>query len=88
MAPIAVDPVGTANGNALNAKAANFEPVGDVAIDSYHSSSSTAAIATEAAYAAHNYHPLPVVFSRAQGVDVWDPEGEYCKTSFRPSTPG
>ncbi|KAI8812000.1 pyridoxal phosphate-dependent transferase [Cladochytrium replicatum] len=26
-------------------------------------------------FSAHNYHPLPVVFSRAQGVHVWDPEG-------------
>jgi ornithine--oxo-acid transaminase len=26
-------------------------------------------------YAAHNYHPLPVVIERAQGVWVWDPEG-------------
>lgn len=26
-------------------------------------------------YSAHNYHPLPVVFSRALGAKVWDPEG-------------
>ena len=26
-------------------------------------------------YGAHNYHPLPVVISRAEGVWVWDPEG-------------
>jgi len=26
-------------------------------------------------YAAHNYHPLPVVIARAKGVWVWDPEG-------------
>lgn len=31
----------------------------------------------EAKYAAHNYHPLPVVFSKAQGVSVWDPEGKH-----------
>lgn len=29
----------------------------------------------EAEYGAHNYHPLPVVFDRAQGAHVWDPEG-------------
>lgn len=29
----------------------------------------------ESMYGAHNYHPLPVVFSRAEGVHVWDPEG-------------
>jgi 4-aminobutyrate aminotransferase-like enzyme len=38
--------------------------------------SSSALIEAEAAYSAHNYHPLPVVFSRAQGVYVWDPEGK------------
>jgi len=27
-------------------------------------------------YGAHNYHPLPVVISRAEGVKVWDPEGK------------
>jgi len=26
-------------------------------------------------YCAHNYHPIPVVISRAQGCKVWDPEG-------------
>jgi ornithine--oxo-acid transaminase len=26
-------------------------------------------------YSAHNYHPLPVVIEKAQGVWVWDPEG-------------
>lgn len=26
-------------------------------------------------YGAHNYHPLPVVLSRGEGVYVWDPEG-------------
>ncbi|KAK9456275.1 pyridoxal phosphate-dependent transferase [Dipodascopsis uninucleata] len=27
-------------------------------------------------FSAHNYHPLPVVFSKAQGAHVWDPEGK------------
>ncbi|TBU42706.1 ornithine-oxo-acid aminotransferase [Dichomitus squalens] len=27
-------------------------------------------------YGAHNYHPLPVVFERAHGATVWDPEGK------------
>ena len=26
-------------------------------------------------YGAHNYHPLPVVLSRGEGVYVWDVEG-------------
>ncbi|WFD26672.1 ornithine aminotransferase [Malassezia nana] len=30
----------------------------------------------EAQYGAHNYHPLPVVFDRANGSRVWDPEGK------------
>jgi len=32
-------------------------------------------IATEERYGAHNYHPIPVVISRGQGVQVWDVEG-------------
>lgn len=39
-----------------------------------HASSSTSAIHDEHEYAAHNYHPLPVVFARAKGTKVWDPE--------------
>eukprot|EP00823_Brevimastigomonas_motovehiculus_P004920 TRINITY_DN336_c0_g2_i1.p1 TRINITY_DN336_c0_g2~~TRINITY_DN336_c0_g2_i1.p1 ORF type:complete len:461 (+),score=133.95 TRINITY_DN336_c0_g2_i1:97-1479(+) len=27
-------------------------------------------------YAAHNYHPLPAVFSKAKGCVMWDPEGK------------
>lgn len=42
----------------------------------FHAVSSKSAIATENQFAAHNYHPLPVVFARAQGVNVWDPEGK------------
>lgn len=30
----------------------------------------------EKSFAARNYAPLPVVFSKAQGVHVWDPEGK------------
>lgn len=42
----------------------------------YHATSTKSAIAAENAFAAHNYHPLPVVFARAEGVNVWDPEGK------------
>ena len=28
-------------------------------------------------HGAHNYHPIPVVWSRAEGVHVWDPEGRH-----------
>ncbi|QHT66289.1 ornithine--oxo-acid transaminase [Rhodocytophaga rosea] len=34
------------------------------------------AIHLEHEYAAHNYHPLPVVLSRGKGVYVWDTEGK------------
>ncbi|MBF01246.1 MAG: ornithine--oxo-acid transaminase [Flavobacterium sp.] len=34
------------------------------------------AIALEDKYGAHNYHPLPVVLSRGEGVYVWDVEGK------------
>lgn len=33
------------------------------------------AIELEQYYGAHNYHPLPVVLSKGEGVHVWDPEG-------------
>lgn len=34
------------------------------------------AIQTEDRYGAHNYHPLPVVLERGEGVYVWDVEGK------------
>lgn len=37
--------------------------------------SSAKATEYEHKYAAHNYHPLPVVFHKAKGAHVWDPEG-------------
>ncbi|KAJ7305496.1 ornithine-oxo-acid aminotransferase [Mycena albidolilacea] len=37
--------------------------------------SSTELIRLENEHGAHNYHPLPVVFDRALGAKVWDPEG-------------
>jgi ornithine--oxo-acid transaminase len=38
--------------------------------------SSQEAIALEDRYGAHNYHPLPVVLCRGEGVYVWDLEGK------------
>ena len=38
-------------------------------------SSSEQIMGLEHHYGAHNYHPLPVVFSKALGIHVWDPEG-------------
>ena len=34
------------------------------------------AIDLENKHGAHNYHPLPVVLSRGEGVYVWDVEGK------------
>lgn len=33
-------------------------------------------IAREARYGAHNYHPLPVVLERGEGIYVWDTDGK------------
>lgn len=38
--------------------------------------SSKDTVAYEQEYSAHNYHPLPVVFHKAKGAHVWDPEGK------------
>lgn len=38
--------------------------------------SSQEAMKLEEDYGAHNYHPLPVVLSRGEGVYLWSPEGE------------
>ena len=37
---------------------------------------SSAAMHLEDAYGAHNYHPIPVVLDRGEGVFVWDLEGK------------
>ena len=34
------------------------------------------AIELEDKYGAHNYHPLPVVLERGEGVYVWDVDGK------------
>ncbi|XP_047328518.1 ornithine aminotransferase, mitochondrial [Impatiens glandulifera] len=39
------------------------------------SSSSQQLINLESQHSAHNYHPVPVVFSHAKGSSIWDPEG-------------
>ena len=85
MAPGAVpDTHGASNGastdgTTLKATAPSFHPTSPAApIPSrYHASSTAEAILDESKYAAHNYHPLPVVFARARGSSVWDPEGKH-----------
>jgi ornithine--oxo-acid transaminase len=39
--------------------------------------SSQQAIQLEEEYAAHNYHPLPVVLAKGEGVHLWDVEGKH-----------
>lgn len=63
MAPHADETTNGTNGTAVDASR-------------YHAASTKSAIAAENQFAAHNYHPLPVVFARAEGVHVWDPEGK------------
>lgn len=79
MAPMAIDEHtnGHTNGQngTLNAKATSFTPSSQTS--TYHAASSSAAIEGEATYAAHNYHPLPIVFAKASGCSVWDPEGKH-----------
>ncbi|PKN78907.1 MAG: ornithine--oxo-acid transaminase [Candidatus Cloacimonetes bacterium HGW-Cloacimonetes-1] len=41
----------------------------------YGTISSREAMELEEKYGAHNYHPLPVVLAKGQGVFLWDPEG-------------
>ena len=46
-------------------------------MDTIKPQSSDEAIALEHAHGAQNYHPLPVVLNRGQGVNVWDIEGHH-----------
>jgi len=42
----------------------------------HEKTSAASIIATEDQYGAHNYHPLPVVLERGEGVYVWDVDGK------------
>ena len=82
MAPVAtqignhpVNGTATSDNTSLKATAPAFHPTGTPDPSKYHASSTDEAIQSEKEYAAHNYHPLPIVFSRAAGCSVWDPEG-------------
>ncbi|RSK46767.1 ornithine--oxo-acid transaminase [Hymenobacter perfusus] len=45
--------------------------------DTATASRSQELMALEDQYGAHNYHPLPVVLSRGEGVHLWDVEGKH-----------
>lgn len=70
---------GSTNGHtttsSLKATAPAFSPTATPDASAYHASTTDEALHDEHEYAAHNYHPLPIVFARAQGCKVWDPEG-------------
>lgn len=42
----------------------------------YEDVTSSEAMKLEDKYGAHNYHPLPVVLAKGEGVYLWDPEGK------------
>jgi ornithine--oxo-acid transaminase len=65
------------DGSSLKPTAPSFNPSSPPDVSKYHASSTAQAIHDEHEYAAHNYHPLPVVFARAAGTSVWDPEGKH-----------
>ncbi|KAI9797004.1 MAG: ornithine aminotransferase [Piccolia ochrophora] len=75
MAPTALSTTNNSSGTPLKATAPSFHPTGTPDPSRYHASSTQEAIDDERTYAAHNYHPLPIVFARASGCQVWDPEG-------------
>jgi ornithine--oxo-acid transaminase len=84
MAPIAINENGTneTNGHvqaatSLKATAPSFHPTSPPGLSKYHATSTEEAIQLEHNFAAHNYHPLPIVFARASGTSVWDPEGRH-----------
>ena len=62
MAPGAIqtETPAASNGTTLKPTARSFHPTGTPDPSKYHSSSTSEAISTEADFAAHNYHPLPI----------------------------
>lgn len=63
------------NGTTLKGAVSAVHPTATATPTQYHSNSTDEAILAERTHAAHNYHPLPIVFARASGTLVWDPEG-------------
>ena len=76
MAPIATPLSMETNGQSAKSVERRPHSNGTSKPSKYHVLSTQQAIDDENIYAAHNYHPLPVVFARASGTSVWDPEGK------------
>ena len=57
------------------------------AIDLPLSSKAEALIEKENKYGAHNYHPLPVVLEKGDGVFVWDVDGKNTLIFYHPIQP-
>jgi len=54
-----------------------YKPSTRIPMETLESKTATnRAIETENQYSAHNYHPLPVVLERGEGVFVWDVDGK------------
>ncbi len=53
-----------------------FEHLTKLEIMKVRNASTLDAINDENEYGAHNYHPLPVVLSKGEGMYMWDPEGK------------
>lgn len=76
MAPIATASETLAATTAAATKVAKSTVAAATTTTPGHGVSTQQAIDLEAQHSAHNYHPLPVVFDRAAGALVWDPEGK------------
>ncbi|KAI9714510.1 MAG: ornithine aminotransferase [Bogoriella megaspora] len=75
MSPIALNDESHTSRN-VNMTKRQHAADGQASHSRFHATSSQEATSLEASHAAHNYHPLPIVFSRASGCQVWDPEGK------------
>ncbi|GJE88985.1 aspartate aminotransferase family protein [Phanerochaete sordida] len=75
MAPAATATTPASNGKHTAAKNGHTNGHGNGHGNGTVHLSSADVIHLEHEYGAHNYHPLPVVFERAKGAKVWDPEG-------------
>lgn len=81
MAPTATSSVAAAAAAIPTTVKTAVNAISHTASSSSSTLSSSEVIHKEAEYGAHNYHPLPVVFDRASGAHIYDPEGK-CYLDF------